>query len=563
MSQPADERTLRAPAFVYRRDPRRMSVNAPSLFCEQVNLARLAARYGTPLYVYSAETIRTRLHAFDNAFHSIPHTICYSVKANSTLAILRLIAEQGAGFDVVSGGELERVLRVKSVWAERSSPPSARKRVAPIVFSGVGKTVSEMELALASNILLFNVESASELHALAAVAARLKKKAAIALRVNPDVSAKTHPYISTGLHEHKFGIPISEARRLYAEAAKHPSLRVAGVSVHIGSQITDLTSFTDALRRVAQFVRDLRRAGHTINYVDAGGGLGIPYHEDETASFSHPSRPDSHSNRPHPSHPERSRSVGEAGRSAQSKDPYSSTNAGLAREPEPVDDRAPASIAASIPFSTQIAAYAKAVIEPLRKLDVHLFLEPGRSIVGPAGVLLTRVIYRKQNDGKRFLIVDAAMNDLIRPSLYGAHHEIVPVEVAISQRAEFQAGKAHGGVGVAQRFSAAKSGMQREAALAAEAAPYGQSDNLAIETELTDVVGPICETGDFFARDRELPITQEGDLLAILDTGAYGSVLASNYNTRGRPAEVLVDGARARVIRKRETTRDQVRLECN
>jgi len=445
MPKPIYERTLRAPAFVYRRTA---GNDASSLFCEQVELARLAARYGTPLYVYSAESMRARLHAFDTAFRSIPHTICYSVKANSTLAILRLVAAQGAGFDVVSGGELERVLRVKTAWGGHSRRPDARKRIAPIVFSGVGKTVPEMELALASNILLFNIESASELETLAAAAARLKKRASVALRVNPDVSARTHPYISTGLHEHKFGVPISEARRLYAEAAKHSSLRVAGVSVHIGSQITDLTSFTDALHRVAALVRDLRRARHTISYVDAGGGLGIPYDAKQEG------------------------------------------------------------------FAELVTGYAGAVIDPLRQLGVHLLLEPGRSIVGPAGVLLTRVLYRKQNNGKRFLIVDAAMNDLLRPSLYGAHHEIVPVSRA------------------AQRG-----------------------------TELTDIVGPICETGDFFGRDRELPITEEGSLLAILDTGAYGAVLASNYNTRGRPAEVLVDGADARVIRKREAIRDLLRGE--
>ena len=428
------ERIVRPPAFIYRRAGGGAS---SSLFCERVDLARLAARHGTPLYVYSAKTIRTRLQAFNRAFRGIPHTVCYSVKANSTLAILRLVAQQKGGFDVVSGGELERVLR------------AAPKGAAKVVFSGVGKTVSEIELALKSGILLFNVESASELRALAATAARLKKKASIALRVNPDVSAKTHPYISTGLHQHKFGVPIPEAHRLYAEAARHSNLRVAGVSVHIGSQITTLTSFNEALSRVADFVRELRVAGHNIKYVDAGGGLGIPY------------------------------------------------------QPSPE------------PFNEQLAAYAKGVLDPLRKLDVHLLLEPGRSIVGSAGVLLTRVIYRKTNHNKRFLIVDAAMNDLLRPSLYGAYHEIVPVQLPAS----------------------------------------GQ------ETETTDVVGPICETGDFLARDRELPLTREGDLLAILDAGAYGSTLSSNYNTRGRAAEVLVDGAAARLIRKRESSGDQMRLE--
>ena len=433
MGRKRQDLMVRPPAFAYRQDVRGA---APTLFCERADLARLATRHGTPLYVYSAETIRARLRAFGKAFRAIPHTVCYSVKANSTLAILRLVAQQRAGFDVVSGGELERVLR------------AAPKAAAKVVFSGVGKTVPEIELALKSGILLFNVESAAELRALASTASRLRKKAPLALRVNPDVSAKTHPYISTGLHQHKFGVPIPEAHRLYAEAARHPNLRVAGVSVHIGSQITDLTSFTAALSRVAELVRDLRKAGHEIQYVDAGGGLGIPY--------------------------------------------------------QPTTK----------PFAQQLDAYAKAVIEPLRKLDVHLLLEPGRAIVGPAGVLLTRVIYRKTNNRKRFLIVDAAMNDLLRPSLYGAYHEIVPVRLSSSG-----------------------------------------------DSEMTDVVGPICETGDFLARDRKLPMMQEGDLVAILDAGAYGSALSSNYNTRGRAAEVLVDGSASRIIRKRESTADQMRLE--
>lgn len=432
---------LRPPAFFYQRSAGRnaratRTGSAPlELFCESVSLERLAERYGTPLYVYSAEMIRARIEAFQRAFRSVPHTLCYSVKANSTLGILRLIARQGAGFDVVSGGELERVLRV------------APRAAGSVVFSGVGKTVAEMELALKADILLFNVESASELRTLAQTALRLKKHAQVAVRVNPDVSAKTHPYISTGLHEHKFGVPIPDARQLYHEAAKHQYLKVAGVSVHIGSQITDLSNFQDALLRVAEFVRHLRGEGHRIRYVDAGGGLGISYE---------------------------------------------------GRQPR---------------FAEQISAYADAVLKPLRSLDVHLLLEPGRSIVGPAGVLLARVLYRKTNNHKRFLIVDAAMNDLLRPSLYGAYHEIVPVTCRSQEK------------------------------------------------ETTDVVGPVCETGDFFARERELPLAQEGDLLAILDAGAYGAVLSSNYNTRGRPAEVLVDGARARVIRRREGLKDHLRLE--
>jgi diaminopimelate decarboxylase len=431
-----ESQSLRPPAFAYQAVDS-SNVRVTELYCENVAIERLADRHGTPLYVYSAAMIRTRLKTFAHAFHSIPHTLCYSVKANSTLGILRLIAREGAGFDVVSGGELQRVLRV------------SRKATAKVVFSGVGKTAAEMELALHSGILLFNVESASELTLLSATAARLKKRAAVAVRVNPDVSAKTHPYISTGLHQHKFGVPIPEAETLYAQAANHPYLTVAGVSVHIGSQITDVGSFRAALERVADLVRKLRAHGHNIRYLDAGGGLGISYE------------------------------------GAQGN------------------------------FEKQITGYARAVLGPLRGLKLHLLLEPGRSIVGPAGVLLTRVLYRKTNHRKRFLIVDAAMNDLLRPSLYGAYHEIVPV----------------------------RRGPR--------------------ETEITDVVGPICETGDFFARDRKLPIVDEGDLLAILDVGAYGAVLGSNYNTRGRSAEVLVNGARAEVIRRRESLADQLKMEVS
>lgn len=430
---------VRPPAFAYRA-----TGQSSSLFCEGVDLAKLAARHGTPLHVYSAATIHSRIRAFQAAFRSIQNTICYSVKANSTLSVLKLVAENGCGFDIVSGGELERVLRVN------------RRPVARVVFSGVGKTKPEMESALRAGILLFNVESASELEALASIAKQHRKIARVAMRVNPDVSAKTHPYISTGLHEHKFGVPIAEARGLYAEAAKHSNLRVAGVSVHIGSQITDLSSFSDALERVAELVTELRNAGHDMRYVDAGGGLGIPYH------------------------------------------------------------------GAKEPFADAVKAYAKAVLKSIKHLGVHLLLEPGRSIVGPAGVLITRVIYRKTNDGKHFLIVDAGMNDLLRPSLYGAFHEIAPVVL-----------------------SRAKS----------------VSKVSSRKTEVVDVVGPICETGDFFARDRKLPVMQEGDLLAILDTGAYGAVLSSNYNSRGRAAEVLVDGTRGRVIRKREDAADQMRME--
>jgi len=436
---------VRAPGFSYRAikkgsAPRRSSRSL--LYCEDVSAAGLAERFETPLYVYSAATIRQRMEAFARAFRKVPHTICYSVKANSNLGILRLLAKMGCGFDVVSGGELERVLEVDRRAAKKT------------VFSGVGKTKLEMRAALRAGILLFNVESESELWALAECAAQLKLTAPLALRVNPDIHAETHPYISTGLQKHKFGVPVGEARRLYALASGTKYLKVSGVSVHIGSQITDVKPFAATMKRVADLVRELRSDGHAIDYIDAGGGLGINYQE-----------------------------VGPSQNSPR--------------------------------FPAQVSAYAAAVLGPLRRLRVHVLLEPGRSIVAPAGVLLTRVIYRKSNGGKTFLVVDAGMNDLIRPSLYQAHHGIVP-------------------------------------ALRESHSP---------QTESVDVVGPVCETGDFFARDRPLPMVKEGDLLAILDAGAYGMVLASNYNTRPRPAEVLVDRTSARVIRRRETTAELYRNE--
>jgi diaminopimelate decarboxylase len=304
-------------------------------------------------------------------------------------------------------------------------------------------------VAIRAGILLFNLESESELRVLAECASRLKKTAPVAFRVNPDVPAKTHPYISTGLQKHKFGVPISEARGLYAKASEMKYLNVAGVSVHIGSQITDMKPFAAAMERVAELVLQLRSDGHDIQYVDAGGGLGISY------------------------------------------------DGGASR------------------FEDSVADYAEALLGPLRSLGVHILLEPGRSIVAPAGVLLTRVLYKKWNGAKQFLVVDAAMNDLIRPSLYQAHHEIVPVSV----------------------------------------------NSQSSPDETVDVVGPICETGDFFARDRTLPSLNEGDLVAILDAGAYGMALASNYNTRPRPAEVLVDGKTVRLIRRRETVADLMRQE--
>lgn len=431
---------VRAPGFVYRRSPQKISRGKGDvgLYCEDVSLTLLAEKFGTPLYVYSAGMIDERYRQFDRAFRHLPHAICYSVKANSNLSILRLLAKRGAGFDIVSGGELERVLKAD------------RRAAKKVVFSGVGKTRQEISAALKARILLFNVESESELLTLAQCAGQLRIHASFALRVNPDVAAETHPYISTGLHKHKFGVPVGEARSLYAKAASSSHLKVRGVSVHIGSQITDGAPFGEAMARVAELVRQLRSYGHQIDYVDAGGGLGISYGD------------------------------------------------------------------ASADFDPQVRGYAAKLTAPLRDLGVKLLLEPGRSIVGPAGVLITSVVYKKSNNGRRFLIVDAAMNDLIRPALYGAHHDIVPVTRSI---------------------------------------------RAAGATEKADIVGPVCETGDFFARDRDLPPVQEGDLLAIMDTGAYGMALASNYNTRPRPAEILVSGKSARTIRRRETFSNLIRAE--
>lgn len=408
---------------------RRFGKSAEQLCCDEAPLSELGKKFDTPLYVYSATYIRERYRTFDRAFEKIPHTICYSVKANSNLSILRMLSKLGSSFDVVSGGELERV---------RILGAGAVKRV---VFSGVGKTAAEMDAAIKADILIFNIESDGEMRLLAERAAQAKKKVRVALRVNPDVFAETHPYISTGLREHKFGVDIQLAAQLYREVARNKYLEVAGVSVHIGSQITSVEPFAASMGRVAELVCQLVAEGHKIRYVDAGGGLGIAYH--------------------------------------------------------PVSQ---------FDFRNRVTHYAEAITSALERLNVHLLLEPGRAIIGPAGALLTRVLYNKRNGNKRFLIVDAGMNDLIRPSLYKAHHEIVPV---------------------------AKSGGS--------------------EIDKFDVVGPVCETGDFFAHDRDLPEITEGALVAILDTGAYGFSITSNYNSRPRPAEVLVDGKKAKLIRKRET----------
>ena len=408
------------------------------LACDGVSLNTLAKKYGTPLYVYSAHQILHRLRLFTRAFDSISHLVCYSVKANSALAILKLLDNNGAGFDIVSGGELERVLRVNKQAAQR------------VVFSGVGKTAPEIDLALQSGILIFNVESAGEMELLAERSGKLRKRARVALRVNPDVFAETHPYISTGLREHKFGIDIRQARAVYKAAAKHKFLDPCGVSVHIGSQIRSTDPFGAAAERVGQLVRDLRADGLPISSVDVGGGLGVEYHSN------------------HAFNPEE-----------------------------------------------KVQQYAAALLKTLRPIEgLQLLFEPGRFIVAQAGALVTRVLYVKKNGEKTFVVTDAAMNDLIRPALYQAHHDIVPV-------------------------------VRRKGA----------------RKKTVDVVGPVCETGDFFARDRELPELKPGDLVAILDAGAYGLSLSSNYNSRPRPAEVLVEGKRARLIRRRETMDDLLAAE--
>jgi diaminopimelate decarboxylase len=404
--------------------------SARVLHCGKVSLEALAKRYGTPLYVYSADQIVERLGLFQAALSGREHLVCYAVKANSSLAILKLLAERGAGFDIVSGGELERVMAVA---------PDAVDRV---VFSGVGKTAAEIDLALKAGILAFNVESEAELVLLAARARKQKRKARFALRVNPDVFADTHPYISTGLREHKFGVDIRQARRIYASVAGNRWLEAYGVSVHIGSQIRSAAPFGSAMARVNKLVGQLQREGIVLKAIDAGGGLGIDYH------------------------------------------------GGI------------------FDAAAKVEEYIAAIEKALNGFEGRLLLEPGRFLVAQAGALVARVLQVKRNGKKTFVITDAAMNDLIRPALYQAHHEIVPVRP--------RAGRAR----------------------------------------IVDVVGPVCETGDFFARDRKLAHVEPGDLVALLDAGAYGMAQSSNYNTRLRPAEVLVEGAKARLIRRRETMAD-------
>lgn len=405
-----------------------------SLFCEEYDLSRAASSHGTPAYVYSKRAILENFHAYRDALAAVPHQICFAVKANSNIAILNLLAQAGAGFDIVSGGELYRVL------AAGGDP-------ATIVFSGVGKTSAEIRFALEKGIHSFNCESEAELRQISRAATVLNRTASVAIRVNPDVNAVTHPYISTGLREHKFGIDINLAEELYERAALLPGILPEGVSCHIGSQILSLDPLLEAADRVLSLVARLRAVGHPICNLDLGGGLGVAYRAEEHAP--------------------------------------------------------------------EVGAFLEKVKLRIQELDLTLMLEPGRSIIAEAGVLLTRVLLIKQNGDKRFIIVDAAMNDLLRPALYKAYHEISTVRQPISEKI-----------------------------IAA------------------DVVGPICETGDFFAHNRELPEIEAGDLLAIRTAGAYGFALSSNYNSRPRPCELLADGAELRVIRRRESYEDLLRGEA-
>jgi diaminopimelate decarboxylase len=429
--------------------PFRYAEPGSALHCGGVSLETLVRRFGTPLYVYSADQIVERLGLFQHALKGREHLVCYAVKANSALAILKLLAARGAGFDIVSGGELERVL---------AAAPEAAGRV---VFSGVGKTAAEIDLALNAGILQFNVESEAELALLAKRASKLKIRARFALRVNPDVFADTHPYISTGLREHKFGIDIRRAPELYKGVARSKWLEAYGVSVHIGSQIRSAVPFGAAIERVSKLVKQLDREGIVLKAIDAGGGLGIDYHAGAPTAGSS--------------------AVGSRGGDFDAK--------------------------------AKVDEYAAALERALYGFEGRLLLEPGRFLVAQAGALVTRVLNVKRNGKKTFVIVDAAMNDLIRPALYQAHHEIVPV-----------------------RRRAGKS-------------------------KIVDVVGPVCETGDFFARDRKLAPVEPGDLVALLDAGAYGMAQSSNYNSRPRAAEVLVEGRKARLIRRRETMADLLASE--
>ncbi len=420
-----------------------------SLHCENVDLTRVAEEHGTPLYVYSASTIVDHYRRLDAALSELDHLICYAVKANSNRAILRLLRDEGAGFDIVSGGEL---FRVRSAGGEAES----------CTFAGVGKSREEIAEALDAGVLCFNVESEAELEYINRIAADKGVRAPIALRVNPDVEAGSHKYVSTGRSENKFGIALGRVAQVYEAAARMSHITVRGVQMHIGSQITQAQPFAEAIEKIAPTVRELQER-YAIEFLSIGGGMGIVYH----SSFA-------------------------SGRGDWWRDETNTE----AKDALTIDE------------------YAAAIVPPLRALGLRILLEPGRFLVGNAGVLLTRVRYLKQAEQKKFVIVDAGMNDLIRPALYQSYHEIVPVREPVTDA-----------------------------------------------RESVDVVGPVCESGDFFAQDRALPEMQEGDLAAIMSAGAYGFVMASNYNSRPLPAEVLVRGDRFSLVRERQTYDDLVHGE--
>ena len=422
-----------------------------NLYCEDVDLAQAAEKFGTPLYIYSAGTILDHYQRLDAALAPLDHLICYAVKANSNRAILKLLADAGAGFDIVSGGELFRAIKA-------GADPQK------ITFAGVGKARDEIEYALEQRVHSFNVESEAELELIDKIAGEKKSRAPVALRVNPDVDPHTHQYISTGSHENKFGIALADAPAVYQRAAKLRNIDIVGVQMHIGSQITEAEPFALAIKKVAPLVSELK-AKHAIKFFSIGGGFGIIYHralESGSGKWWH--------------------------------------------------DHGPA--CAESAFS--VGDYANAIVPPLRELGVRVLVEPGRFLVGNAGVLLTRVRYIKKSGAKTFAIVDAGMNDLIRPALYQSYHEIVPVEQG-----------------------------------------RGDSPN----RPKIDIVGPVCESGDFFALDREMPELREGELVAIMSAGAYGFVMASNYNSRPLPAETLVRSDKIELIRKRQAWEDLVRDE--
>ena len=428
------------------------------LYCEGVDLARVAESFGTPVYVYSAGTILDHYTRLDAALGSLDHLICYAVKANSNRAILKLLADAGAGFDIVSGGELFRVL------AAGGDP-------AKCTFAGVGKSRQEIEYALDQRVYSFNVESEAELECIDRIASAKNLRPRIALRVNPDVAAQTHEYISTGSRENKFGIALDQVSAVYERAAKLRNIEIVGVQMHIGSQVTEAEPFASAIKKVTPIVRNLK-SKYGINFFSIGGGMGIIYRralESGSGQWWH--------------------------------------------------DHGPA--CAGSAFS--VGDYADAIVPPLRDLGVRILVEPGRFLIGNAGVLLTRVCYLKQTGSKKFAIVDAGMNDLIRPALYQSYHEIVPCRASVS-----------------------------------DADP---SMSKSKSWEKIDIVGPVCESGDFFAIGLEMPEVHEGDLLAIMSAGAYGFVMASNYNSRPLPAEALIRGDKFALIRDRQTWEDLVRGE--